>query len=49
MYMGMQPVIVFGLVQGFGLGCTFVPLNTTAFESPAAHPDAGNGAAKRDA
>jgi len=28
--MGMQPVIVSGLVQGFGLGCTFVPLNTIA-------------------
>ncbi|MGH7116810.1 MAG: DHA2 family efflux MFS transporter permease subunit [Stellaceae bacterium] len=28
--MGMEPVIVSGLVQGFGLGCTFVPLNTIA-------------------
>jgi len=28
--MGMEPVIVSGLLQGFGLGCTFVPLNTIA-------------------
>ena len=30
LYMGMEPVIVSGLVQGFGLGCTFVPLNLLA-------------------
>jgi len=28
--MGMQPVITSGLLHGFGLGCTFVPLNTIA-------------------
>jgi MFS transporter, DHA2 family, multidrug resistance protein len=28
--MGMGPVILSGLLQGFGLGCTFVPLNTIA-------------------
>jgi hypothetical protein len=26
MYMGMEPVIAAGLVQRFGLGCTFVPV-----------------------
>jgi MFS transporter, DHA2 family, multidrug resistance protein len=31
--MGMEPVIVSGLVQGFGLGCTFVPLNTIALSN----------------
>ena len=30
LYMGMGPVVTSGLVQGFGLGCTFVPLNTIA-------------------
>jgi DHA2 family multidrug resistance protein len=29
--MGMQPVIVSGLVQGLGLGLVFIPLNTMAF------------------
>jgi DHA2 family multidrug resistance protein len=29
--MGMQPVIVAGLVQGFGLGCIFVPMSTITF------------------
>ncbi|MGH7048314.1 MAG: DHA2 family efflux MFS transporter permease subunit [Stellaceae bacterium] len=28
--MGMGPIISSGLIQGFGLGCTFVPLNTIA-------------------
>jgi DHA2 family multidrug resistance protein len=28
--MGMGPVILSGLLQDFGLGCTFVPLNTIA-------------------
>ncbi|MGH7055760.1 MAG: DHA2 family efflux MFS transporter permease subunit [Stellaceae bacterium] len=28
--MGMEPVIVSGLTQGFGIGCIFVPLNTLA-------------------
>jgi DHA2 family multidrug resistance protein len=31
--MGMQPVILSGLLQGFGLGCTFVPLNTIALST----------------
>jgi DHA2 family multidrug resistance protein len=31
--MGMEPVITSGLVQGFGLGCTFVPLNTIALSN----------------
>jgi DHA2 family multidrug resistance protein len=31
--MGMGPVIVSGLLQGFGLGCTFVPLNTIALST----------------
>ncbi|MFN4358133.1 MDR family MFS transporter [Sphingopyxis alaskensis] len=29
--MGMQPVIVSGLVQGLGMGLIFIPLNTMAF------------------
>ena len=28
--MGMTPIIVSGVLQGFGLGCTFVPLNLIA-------------------
>ncbi len=35
--MGMQPIIVSGLVQGFGLGCTFVPLNTIALSNLPRH------------
>jgi MFS transporter, DHA2 family, multidrug resistance protein len=35
--MGMEPVIVSGLVQGFGLGCTFVPLNTIALSNLPRH------------
>jgi DHA2 family multidrug resistance protein len=31
--MGMGPVIISGLLQGFGLGCTFVPLNTLALSN----------------
>ncbi len=31
--MGMVPVILSGLLQGFGLGCTFVPLNTIALSN----------------
>jgi DHA2 family multidrug resistance protein len=31
--MGMGPVIISGLLQGFGLGCTFVPLNTIALST----------------
>jgi MFS transporter, DHA2 family, multidrug resistance protein len=37
LYMGMEPVILSGLVQGFGLGCTFVPLNTIALSNLARH------------
>src|SRR5580704_956781 len=37
LYMGMEPVIVSGLVQGFGLGCTFVPLNTIALSNLPRH------------
>src|SRR5947207_7191037 len=35
--MGMTPVIVSGLLQGFGLGCTFVPLNIIALSSLPRH------------
>ncbi len=35
--MGMAPVIVSGLLQGFGLGCTFVPLNTMALSNLPRH------------
>jgi MFS transporter, DHA2 family, multidrug resistance protein len=35
--MGMAPVITSGLVQGFGLGCTFVPLNTLALSNLPRH------------
>jgi DHA2 family multidrug resistance protein len=35
--MGMEPVIVSGLLQGFGLGCTFVPLNTIALSNLPRH------------
>ncbi|MGH7048311.1 MAG: DHA2 family efflux MFS transporter permease subunit, partial [Stellaceae bacterium] len=31
--MGMAPVIISGLLQGFGLGCTFVPMNTLALST----------------
>jgi DHA2 family multidrug resistance protein len=31
--MGMAPVITSGVLQGFGLGCTFVPLNTLALSN----------------
>jgi DHA2 family multidrug resistance protein len=31
--MGMSLVLVSGMVQGFGLGCTFVPLNTIALSN----------------
>src|SRR3546814_16207481 len=29
--MGMEPVIISGLVQGLGMGLIFIPLNTMAF------------------
>jgi DHA2 family multidrug resistance protein len=35
--MGMAPVIISGLLQGFGLGCTFVPLNIIALSSLPRH------------
>ncbi len=35
--MGMAPVITSGLLQGFGLGCTFVPLNTMALSNLPRH------------
>jgi len=35
--MGMGPVITSGLLQGFGLGCTFVPLNTLALSTLPRH------------
>ena len=37
LYMGMEPVLVSGLLQGFGLGCTFVPLNTIALSNLPRH------------
>jgi DHA2 family multidrug resistance protein len=35
--MGMAPVIISGVLQGFGLGCTFVPLNTIALSTLPRH------------
>ncbi|HZU88026.1 MAG TPA: DHA2 family efflux MFS transporter permease subunit, partial [Stellaceae bacterium] len=35
--MGMQPVVVSGFLQGLGLGCTFVPLNTVALSNLPRH------------
>ena len=35
--MGMAPVITSGLLQGFGLGCTFVPLTTLALSNLPRH------------
>jgi DHA2 family multidrug resistance protein len=35
--MGMSPVIISGLLQGFGLGCTFVPLNIIALSNLPRH------------
>jgi DHA2 family multidrug resistance protein len=35
--MGMAPVIISGVLQGFGLGCTFVPLNTLALSGLPRH------------
>src|SRR6201994_3499204 len=35
--MGMAPVISSGLLQGFGLGCTFVPLNIIALSNLPRH------------
>jgi len=35
--MGPAPVIISGVLQGFGLGCTFVPLNLVALSSLPRH------------
>jgi DHA2 family multidrug resistance protein len=35
--MGMAPVVFSGVLQGFGLGCTFVPLNTMALSNLPRH------------
>ena len=35
--MGMAPVIISGSLQGFGLGCTFVPLNIIALSTLPRH------------
>ena len=37
LYMGKEPIILSGLLQGFGLGCTFVPLNTIALSNLPRH------------
>ncbi len=37
LHMGMGPVLVSGVLQGFGLGCTFVPLNTIALSTLPRH------------
>jgi len=35
--MDARPIIVSGLIQGFGLGCTFVPLNISALSTLPRH------------
>jgi DHA2 family multidrug resistance protein len=35
--MGMMPVVISGLLQGFGLGCTMVPLNIIALSTLPRH------------
>src|SRR5947199_10633809 len=35
--MGMTPVVIAGLLQGFGLGCTQVPLNIIALSTLPRH------------
>jgi DHA2 family multidrug resistance protein len=37
LYMGPEPVIFSGIIQGFGLGCTFVPLNIIALSTLPRH------------
>jgi DHA2 family multidrug resistance protein len=37
LHMGMAPVVISGLLQGFGLGCTFVPLNIIALSNLPRH------------
>ncbi len=35
--MDPKPIVITGLIQGFGLGCTFVPLNITALSTLPRH------------
>jgi hypothetical protein len=35
--MGMAPIVISGLLQGFGLGCTQVPLNIIALSTLPPH------------
>jgi DHA2 family multidrug resistance protein len=37
LYMGVTPIIMTGIIQGFGLGCTFVPLNIIALSTLPRH------------
>jgi DHA2 family multidrug resistance protein len=37
LHMGPEPVVISGLLQGFGLGCTFVPLNILALSTLPRH------------
>ena len=37
LHMGPEPVVISGLLQGFGLGCTFVPLNIMALSTLPRH------------
>src|SRR5207247_8271899 len=37
LHMGIAPIIISGLLQGFGLGCTFVPLNIIALSTLPRH------------
>jgi DHA2 family multidrug resistance protein len=37
LYMGPGPIVISGLIQGFGLGCTFVPLNLIALSTLPRH------------
>jgi MFS transporter, DHA2 family, multidrug resistance protein len=37
LYMNTWPILASGLLQGFGLGCTFVPLNTIALSTLPRH------------
>ena len=47
LYMGSGPILWAGFAQGFGLGCTFVPLEPFGALGPTApHPDPGNGTAR---
>src|SRR5215471_15073272 len=47
--MGMAPIVVSGLLQGFGLGFTQVPLNIIALSTlPPPHSDPRDGDPQRD-